>query len=311
VLALAVGTVLASAHPALATPSAADLDRRIDAASRQLEVVVERYDQTRGDLHDTAAREVTVGRDLAPLQADLDHRQRILGGMAADLYREEVRGPSLALISAPTPSDFVDQLLLVHRVNTEQVRATADLRSAQARVDLARRTLAALATQQRDQQARLAATKAAIEQRIASLKALRISTYGTGSRYGSDDLRPPPPYVPGPAGLAVGFAFEQLGKPYVWGAGGPDAYDCSGLTSAAWARAGVTLPHNAREQYAAVAHVSRADLRPGDLVFYYGGISHVALYIGNGLMIHAPAYGEHVRVERIDFQPIHGYGRPT
>ena len=82
-------------------------------------------------------------------------------------------------------------------------------------------------------------------------------------------------------------------------------------TRSAWNRAGLHLPHNARRQFHSMAHVSRADLRPGDLVFYYGGISHVGLYIGGGKIIHAPEYGERVRVEDVDFAPVHGDGRPA
>jgi peptidoglycan DL-endopeptidase CwlO len=113
------------------------------------------------------------------------------------------------------------------------------------------------------------------------------------------------------AGVAVSFAYAQIGKGYRYAAAGPDAYDCSGLTMAAWAAAGVSLPHNAARQYGSVPHVSRDQLAPGDLVFYYGDIHHVALYVGAGRIIHAPNEGETVRVEPIDLAPIAGYGRPA
>jgi peptidoglycan DL-endopeptidase CwlO len=94
-------------------------------------------------------------------------------------------------------------------------------------------------------------------------------------------------------------------------ADGPGSYDCSGLTSAAWQAAGITLPHSAAGQYSAVAHISRGQLQPGDLVFYYSEIHHVAMYVGNGNVIHAPNTGDHVRVQRIDIAPTQGYGRPS
>jgi cell wall-associated NlpC family hydrolase len=241
---------------------------------------------------------------------DLRERQKHLGGIVNQTYQRTRSGPTLALLASRTPHQFVDRLVLLNRIATEQQHAVTDLAQARERVAATRRTLDALAAQQRRQQARLNAKKATVEGEIAALQGMRRIAYGTGSRLPDELNLPAPPYVAGPAGVAVAFAFRQLGKPYRWGASGPDSYDCSGLTSSAWARAGVHLPHNARRQYASMAHINRSDLRPGDLIFYYGGISHVAMYVGDGRMIHAPEYGENVRVDRFDSQPIHGYGRP-
>jgi cell wall-associated NlpC family hydrolase len=96
--------------------------------------------------------------------------------------------------------------------------------------------------------------------------------------------------------IAVEFALAQVGKPYVFGAAGPDAYDCSGLTMAAWAAAGVSLPHSAADQYNYGTHVPLSDLSPGDLIFMYSPIGHVTIYIGDGMMVSAPTEGENVSV---------------
>ena len=95
---------------------------------------------------------------------------------------------------------------------------------------------------------------------------------------------------------AVKFALDQVGKPYVFGAAGPDSYDCSGLTMAAWQHGGVSLPHSAADQYNYGHHVSRDQLQPGDLIFFYQPIGHVTIYIGDGLMVSAPTEGENVSV---------------
>ncbi|MER5741211.1 MULTISPECIES: NlpC/P60 family protein [unclassified Streptomyces] len=113
----------------------------------------------------------------------------------------------------------------------------------------------------------------------------------------------------GRASAAVSFARAQLGKPYVWGATGPSAYDCSGLTQAAWRAAGVSLPRTTYTQINAGRRVSRSELAPGDLVFFYSGISHVGLYIGGGQMIHAPRPGAPVRIAPIDEMPFAGATR--
>ncbi|WP_105972790.1 C40 family peptidase [Streptomyces geranii] len=113
---------------------------------------------------------------------------------------------------------------------------------------------------------------------------------------------------------ALAFARAQIGKPYVWGATGPDSYDCSSLTQAAWRAAGVTLPRTTYDQVNAGTTVSLADAQPGDLVFFYDDISHVGLYIGNGMMIHAPKPGAYVREESIFYDgesAIHSVVRPA
>jgi len=95
---------------------------------------------------------------------------------------------------------------------------------------------------------------------------------------------------------AVNFALAQVGKPYVWGAAGPDSYDCSGLTMKAYEAAGISLPHSAADQYNYGHHVASTDLQPGDLMFFYQPIGHVTIYIGDGMMVSAPQTGENVKV---------------
>ncbi|WP_435239316.1 NlpC/P60 family protein [Streptomyces sp. YPW6] len=109
----------------------------------------------------------------------------------------------------------------------------------------------------------------------------------------------------------LAFARAQIGKPYVWGASGPASYDCSGLTQAAWREAGVTLPRTTWDQVEVGTRVATSDLRPGDLVFFYDDISHVGIYKGDGMMIHAPKPGANVREESIYYMPIYGSVRPA
>ncbi|MFF6907823.1 NlpC/P60 family protein [Streptomyces sp. NPDC012389] len=109
----------------------------------------------------------------------------------------------------------------------------------------------------------------------------------------------------------LAFARDQIGKPYVWGASGPASYDCSGLTQAAWREAGVTLPRTTWDQVKVGTRVATADLQPGDLVFFYDDISHVGIYKGDGMMIHAPKPGANVREESIYYMPIYGSVRPA
>jgi cell wall-associated NlpC family hydrolase len=120
----------------------------------------------------------------------------------------------------------------------------------------------------------------------------------------------PPPTSATKGDVALAFAKEQLGEKYKYGAAGPSRWDCSGLTMKAWAAADVSLPHNAKAQYKIGAKVKQADLRPGDLVFFYSGPSHVGIYAGDGEVIHAPRPGEKVSYIKIKYMPWKGARRP-
>ncbi|SCF93819.1 C40 family peptidase [Streptomyces sp. Ncost-T10-10d] len=128
---------------------------------------------------------------------------------------------------------------------------------------------------------------------------------GTGTGTGSDSS------ATTKAQKALAFATSQIGKPYVWGATGPASYDCSGLTQAAWKAAGVDIPRTTWDQVKTGTRIATADLRPGDLVFFYDDISHVGIYKGDGMMIHAPKPGANVREESIYYMPIYGSVRPS
>jgi len=112
------------------------------------------------------------------------------------------------------------------------------------------------------------------------------------------------------AAAAVDFALAQVGDAYVYGAGGPDAWDCSGLTMGAWGAAGVSLPHSSSAQMSSGTPVSRDQLQPGDLVFYYSPVSHVGMYIGNGQLVHAANPSSGVEVVGVDVMPYSGAVRP-
>jgi cell wall-associated NlpC family hydrolase len=133
------------------------------------------------------------------------------------------------------------------------------------------------------------------------------------SRYGAGRSAQPGalPAPTGRAARALACARGQLGKPYAWGGTGPSAYDCSGLTQAAWQAAGVSLPRTTYAQIGAGRRIRRDRLAPGDLVFFYPGVTHVGLYVGGGRMIHAPHPGAPVRLAPIDEMPFAGAVRPA
>ncbi|MFE4333647.1 NlpC/P60 family protein [Streptomyces sp. NPDC056831] len=150
-----------------------------------------------------------------------------------------------------------------------------------------------------------AAAKAEADRKAAEAAKKAGPGTGTGTGTGSGSS------ATTKAEKALAFAAAQIGKPYVWGATGPSSYDCSGLTQAAWKAAGVDLPRTTWDQVKTGTRIATADLQPGDLVFFYDDISHVGIYKGDGMMIHAPKPGANVREESIYYMPIYGSVRPS
>ncbi|GAA3868007.1 C40 family peptidase [Streptomyces lacrimifluminis] len=188
--------------------------------------------------------------------------------------------------------------LLSRLTAEEKLRLAAIERKKQAE---ARRQAQVLAQQQ----------QAAEQQRRQDAAAAKQST---GSTAPDTSTTVPDSSYATTAEKALAFARAQVGKPYVWGATGPDSYDCSSLTQAAWRAAGVTLPRTTYDQVNAGTTLSLSAIQPGDLVFFYDDISHVGLYIGNGMMIHAPKPGAYVREESIFYDgesAVHSVVRPA
>jgi cell wall-associated NlpC family hydrolase len=294
-------------EPAAAEPRGDQLDSKLYAAAERLEQVIEDYNEVRDDLRVTRGKQAELAARTRPLERAVVAQQSRIGMVARTEYRNSGVGSVLAVITSTSPEDFADRLLVLDRLAAQQQGAVDELAAARARFDDSRRALDALAGQQEAQQHQLVNRRKQIERDITALERLRERT---GYRPASGIRGFKPVFSPGQAGAAVRFVYAQLGKRYRFGAEGPDAYDCSGLTSAAWSRAGVALPHNARRQQQSVQRVSRAELRPGDLVFYYRSVRHVGMYVGGGKIIHAPQHGEPVRVDDVDYQPVHSFGRP-
>ncbi|MFE2514107.1 C40 family peptidase [Streptomyces mirabilis] len=162
--------------------------------------------------------------------------------------------------------------------------------------------------------AELAQQQAAAEKKTQEAAAQQQTTSGTTGTSGTSGSSTTDSSYTAKADKALAFARTQVGKPYVWGATGPGSYDCSGLTQAAWKAAGVDLPRTTWDQVNVGTTVPLSDIKPGDLVFFYDDISHVGLYVGNGMMIHAPKPGAYVREESIFYggeSIIHSVVRPA
>jgi cell wall-associated NlpC family hydrolase len=180
--------------------------------------------------------------------------------------------------------------------------------------DRERQILAEIEARRQAEQERQAAALAASRDRTRQGAAPGAAAAGTPAAGAAASPPPAAPSVPVPAsgrgGAAVAFALAQVGDSYGYGATGPNAWDCSGLTSGAWRAAGVSVPRTSQGQVYGLPRVSLNDLQPGDIIGYYGGASHVGLYIGNGQVVHSSRPGRPVSVVSLYSMPVVGAVRP-
>lgn len=300
----------ASASPVLTTPaSLASIQKQIKDQSAALEKIVEQYDGVNTTLVKNQATEAAMQKQLAPTLASLDTARKQVGSIAAVAYMD---GGSLsamsAFVSSDSTQDLANRMTLLSQVASLRQDEIASFQRLTATYQAEKQKLDALIAAENAQKKSLATQKATINTKLASLYKLRTQAFGRAQEAASKS-HPAAPYLPGRGGKVVAFAYDQLGKPYVWAADGPGSYDCSGLVEAAYRSVGVSLPHNAAMQYHAISHISKSQLSPGDLVFY-SNLGHVAIYIGGGMVIHAPQPGENVKKASVNMMTPYGYGRP-
>ncbi len=306
----ALTVVFLSGLPAKADPTIQEVEAQLNQLWNQLEPLIEKYNAVHDQYLKNKARVAALQKQIAPLQTQLELAQVKIGVMAAQAYKGGTSTPMTALLTSGSPDAFVDQLTYVDMLARSQVNELATVREARDKYNAQKAPLDALVEKLAKQDSDLAQQRKTITQKLSDMQKLRVKVYGTSGGIGQ--YRPwtcPSTYLPTKGYKAAAFACRQAGKPYVWGAAGPNSYDCSGLTMAAWATVGVYLPHNAYAQAHSMTLVSRTNLQIGDLVFYYWDIHHVTIYVGNGHVMSAPQPGDVVRMMDIG-GAVWGYGHP-
>ncbi|EWS94494.1 C40 family peptidase [Streptomyces filamentosus] len=318
------GTALAAPE---APRSVAALLRELQTRYQAAEEASETYNATAEKLKQRTAQLKKVNADLAKARSALE----VSRGDAGRLAREQYQGRTefsayLRLLLAHDPQQALDQSHVVGRLAANRAATVDRLTDAARRAD----RLAAASRKALDQQKKLAARQKKqrdavngklreVEGLLATLSEEQINQLAGLEQQGVDkaqrelvasgalsSTRPPTRQ----GGDAVAYAVRQIGKPYVWGAEGPDSFDCSGLTSQAWSAAGRTIPRTSQEQWKQLPRVPVSALRPGDLVIYFPKATHVALYIGDGLVVQAPRPGAKVKVSPLASNPLLGAVRP-
>lgn len=303
--------VLAPATVAHADPTLAEIEAQLDKSNQDLEATIEAWNKINIDLAASQAKATELEGKLKPLEDNMAAADASVEGVAIAAFKSSGNLRSLSIVlNAESSNSLMDQLSMLQQITRQQQKEISDYKDAKAKVDDEKKQLDETIAAQTTQKADLENQRKKIEGDVKKLQDLQKRAKAAGStKVTSPGVNPgnlPP--VSGKAGSAVSFAKAQLGKPYSWGAAGPGSYDCSGLTMAAWKAAGVTLPHNAASQWSQVAHISRSQLAPGDLVFY-NNLGHVGIYVGNNTIIHAPHTGDVVKYASVDIDTLYGYGR--
>ncbi|MER7460387.1 NlpC/P60 family protein [Micromonospora sp. NPDC126480] len=304
VAAVAVGAG-ALAAPAYAEPSVDEIEAAIDKQWSQLEPTIEQYNKVRAQLKTNRKKSAEIQKKITPLALESEIAMNRVGDLASRYY---ITGPSQeigALLVNADPSALGEQLTLLDRLAAAERKQLEGVLAVRKKYDDQKAALDTLIANQVKQEQELAAKKKQIDAEIKRLeKSLPKTTVKTEKCPTINGV------VSEAARIAIRTACEQIGDPYVWGADGPNSFDCSGLTQYAYKAAGIYLTHHTGNQWNEGKAIARADARPGDLVFFRSDLSHVGLYIGNDKMVHAPRTGKDVTVASINNMPVAGFRRP-
>jgi cell wall-associated NlpC family hydrolase len=334
--ALATLTLLsenASAATTAQQPSVQEVRSQVDSLNQQAAAATQKYDQAQEQTTSARQHAEALLNQVAQGAERLNQSRRALGQFAAEQYRTGGLAQTAAVFLAADPRQYFEQQHILNRMSARQQQALTDFEQQQASAAKQRNQAASSLQQLNTAQQRLAADKTAVQQKLtqaqdllnsltaqqkARLEALRKQQEEAAARKAAQlaaearanaATNADSSYT-AKAAKAIAFAKAQLGKPYVWGATGPDSYDCSGLTQAAWGAAGVSLPRTTYDQINVGTRVAVSDVQPGDLIFYNSDIDHVAMYIGNGEIIQAPHTGAVVDIQPMTEMPIYGAARP-
>jgi peptidoglycan DL-endopeptidase CwlO len=310
-MAAAVGFVPGTAQ---AEPDIEDVEARVDRLYHEAEMASERYNDVRLELKE-------LNQDLASIKADerrQDQRLEAVRTQVQDSIVRQYQGENLSavgqIVVSDDPGAFLEQLSTMSSFNDLQSQMFSDYGRELKALDIRRDATQQRATQVAKLEEQLAKEKATIDEKAAEAQSLldRLEEEQRERMMAASrsDVRVPSVPASGRAGAAVSYAMAQVGDAYAYGATGPDAYDCSGLTMASWAQAGVALPHSSSAQYSSGPQVPASALQPGDLVFYYSPISHVGMYIGDGMIVHAANPSTGVQVTGLYSMPFSGAVRP-
>lgn len=325
IAALAVGLSPGISQAAPSRPSTPTTSTQAAAKVSELGNKLEQLSEQVNGAKINLAKLIAAARVAYQQAEPVDRRYAVVAGQVSKIivaaYKSAPFGEFTAFLSSASPEDFLAQLAALDRVSAQRAALIASVSPLKAQMDQVKSRADQAVAAARAQSAALTRQQTLLTRQIGQYKALydRLSNTEQFSLYGFNGVADRSGRIPlGPlplpntvaAAKAVAAAISVIGDPYVWGSAGPNSFDCSGLTMWAWAHAGVSLPHQSADQYNVLPHIPLDQIEPGDLLFFYSPIHHVAIYVGNDTMIHAPTSGDHVRYAPVDTANLVGAGRP-
>jgi peptidoglycan DL-endopeptidase CwlO len=298
---------------ATAKPDLATVKKQVEKYEHLAEQASERYNDAQVKLDQTKTKLGALNADLARQQQVVDAMREQVATMVVDQYQGDALSTTSQVVLSNNPDAFLENLNAVSAYNNQRGEVMKEFSTQLDRLKLRKDAVKDEAARLTALQKRMAAEKAEIDDKAAKAQAVLDKLEAdarTKILSGGWTGEVPNVDASGRAAIAVRFAMAQVGKAYSYGASGPNAYDCSGLTMRAWGMAGVGLPHSSGAQQGSGTRVSESELQPGDLVFYYSPVSHVGMYIGNGLIVNALNPGAGVRVSGLHSMPYSGAVRP-
>ena len=300
-----VASATTAAHASSTPSSLTAVLAEANKLSQQIDVLSQQYDNLQIQLAQTQAEVKLAKQNAARDRSIFAQDQGSIAALAVESYMGGGLSPSLQLLTTNSPQSLLNRASIMTQLQREN---GAKMRLLGAAAIAARRAEAAAG-----QQERLAGSLAKqMQSKVAAIQQ-RENFFNSQAFAQAEEIYQQTGSYPNitVSGDTVGvqalkWALTRIGDPYVWGAAGPDSFDCSGLVMWAYAQVGISLEHFTGDQWNEGEHVSIAQLEPGDLVFFYADISHVGMYIGNGLMVDAPTFGQDVQIQPVMWDVYEG-----
>ncbi len=296
---LVLPATVGSAAVSRPQPSLASLVAQAKSLGHQIDVMSEQYDGLRIQMTEARAEAKTAMTTYRQDATRLVSGQAAIGQLAAESYMNGGLATPLQVLTSPDSGSMLSRAAIMQQLQTENGDRVSALSTAESAARRAHDTAVQQMTKVTTLAKTMAAKKQVIQGKVNRLNSAAfsqaMSIYQRTGNYPNINL----PTANTVGAEALRYAMTRRGDEYVWGAAGPTTFDCSGLVMWAYAQVGISLPHYTVSQYNLGEHISRSQLEPGDLVFFYAGIDHVGIYLGGGLMVDAPSTGQVVQVQPV------------
>ncbi|WUI00055.1 NlpC/P60 family protein [Spirillospora sp. NBC_00431] len=280
-------------------PSTKELRSKALKLADQLEQLTEQYNGLKVKLAQSQRAAKVATENAERQEKSLQSIRQKVGSLAATSYMQGGSDPAVSFVASQDPQNVLDQAATLNYFAKRDSTKVLGLMQAMQAAQRARKSAEARAAQVKTLRTELDSQRKKVTDAYEKVR-------GTLVKRDPTQLAKLPVIGTGKGAQALRYAMSKIGDPYVWGAAGPNSFDCSGLTMWAYKQVGIHLPHYTGSQWNAGTHVSRSELQPGDLVFFHSDLHHMGIYVGNGKMLHAPHTGDVVKIAPMAGRPFAG-----